>query len=78
MATTMSKEEWFEKLTDQHGLPKEVVQAFLDTVKDEDLVRMKDKGEDWVVETIKEALNSEVVDEEAEGTEEHRRNYRHL
>jgi len=65
----MSKEEWFEKLTDQHGLPKEVVQAFLDTVKDEDLVRMKDKGEDWVVETIKEALNSEVVDEEAEGTE---------
>lgn len=68
MATTMSKDEWYKKLTDQHGLPEEVVKAFLETVKDEDLVRMKDKGEDWVVETIKEAINSEVVDEEIEGT----------
>lgn len=68
MATTMSKDEWMKKLTG-HGLPDEVVKAFLEQVKDEDLVRMKDLGDEKVMDLIKEAINSEVVDEEAEGTD---------
>jgi ElaB/YqjD/DUF883 family membrane-anchored ribosome-binding protein len=68
MVTIMSKDDWLKKLTG-HGLPDEVVKAFLDNVKDEDLVRMKDLGDDKVIDIIKEAINSEVVDEETEVTE---------
>lgn len=52
----MDRNQWKERLTG-FGLPDEVVDAFLKSVADEDLVRMKEYEKDEFLAMLKEALD---------------------
>ena len=61
----MDRNEWKERLTEA-GLADEVVDDFLSTKKDEDLVRMKDMTSEEIIAKIKEVAEEIYADEEAE------------